>query len=132
MTVEEIIALVTEALEVAVAERGADFVYPEEWMPSGLCKYQLGDGSAACIVGLAARKIDPEIAMPFDGAPTSNVIGRALGMVDSDCDNGYGEPEGFPFKLRRALDVAQSAQDMGETWGEALKAYYMELGIHKP
>lgn len=65
------------ALERAVEERGADFVYPEEWRETKirhdteihLCRYRLPDGRPGCIVGLAMSYLMPDVVLrEFRGA----------------------------------------------------------------
>lgn len=110
----------TAAMRAAVAERGEDFVYPavgselaeqgwrtEEWEA---CVYVLPDGSPACLIGLALYKIDPGILTHAE--PQSDDAGRVMGRA--------GVQDGT---LLLAAGRAQSAQDRGVPWGEALSEY---------
>jgi len=115
----------TAAMEAAVAERGADWTYPEptpktpgyagfqadDWHSGnwGACVYSTPDGTPACIIGLALHKIDPALVPEWDTvAPATSVL-RDAGVTD--------------YLLRVAARAAQREQDSGKTWGEALAVY---------
>lgn len=109
----------TAAMRAAVAERGEDWVYPEEgselaeqgWRSEeGTCVYVLPDGSPACLIGLALYKIDPGLLthVELQSDDVSVVMGRA-GVRDR--------------LLLLAADRAQTKQDRDEPWGDALKEY---------
>ena len=97
---------VLEALRAVVAEKGADYVYPEE-----TCQYAI-DGAPACIVG--------------------HVYAR-FGLLDEQTQYSIGKASllhryEIARPARLVLQVAQVVQD-GEyppfvrgTWGEALAA----------
>lgn len=113
-----------EAVRASVAERGAAWVYPpavplygdtykeDEWHYGewGACVYSKGDGTPACIIGLALSKIDP-----------------ALVPVYGDTRNASAVLSHLPLKLSEgailAARYAQMTQDEGDSWGEALKAF---------
>lgn len=113
----------TAAMEAAVAERGADYVYPapvEKGHPddyhnaAGTCMYQTSDGAPACIIGVALSKIDPSLMPAYgDTFGASAVIHRLT--------------DGNSYELPEAAGAAQDAQDQGKTWGEALEAYKKSL-----
>lgn len=115
---------VRDALAAAVEERGEDWVYPSDpsWRDDGLCRYQLDDGTPACIVGVAARKIDPEIDMPRADANPLRVIARALGLISDDMGEFLPLRRDYDV-LERAVNEAQVTQDDGYTWGEALAKF---------
>ena len=107
----------TAAMERAVTERGEDFVYPEEWRTAdglGACKYSLGDGTPACIIGLALWYIDPGLVPDSSEFGGANAVLSELGVED-------------PI-LEVAARAAQINQDSRRTWGDALAAYKAELG----
>lgn len=109
----------TAAMRAAVAERGEDWVYPAEgselaeqgWRSEeGTCVYVLPDGSPACLIGLALYKIDPALVEGLEGV--NAVALRLLQHLGVEDVGLYG-----------AAWDAQWAQDLGETWGNALKIY---------
>ena len=117
----------TKAMREAVAERGADYVYPVDsvearetgWrnatpgydsMGDASCVYALSDGTPACIIGLALYKIDPELlAHVSDLYDSAQAAFRILGVTDRG--------------LMSAARGAQICQDDGETWGSALEEF---------
>lgn len=94
----------------AVAERGADWLYPREannpdWVnETGGCYNLLPDGSGACIIGTLAV---------LEGMPTVRVSYSSL-----DADNW-----GVSLSVKKAMGRAQTMQDQGYTWGYALDAF---------
>ena len=96
---------VLEHLRAVVAEKGADYVYPE-----AACVYSLG-GKPSCIVG--------------------HVYAR-LGLLHLVHRNTVAQkmfPDRISAKARSALEAAQRVQDGGSydktlrgTWGDALAA----------
>jgi hypothetical protein len=126
---------VTEALEAAVAEKGADFVYPVEWRPggdpNGICRYRR-DGKPACIWGNAFARLGIE-------AREGQSAGSAL----------YEADRNFPPTGQYAASTSQAVQDSvgsvaelgifvdGEpvtdsTWGTVLKVWnaYKSTPVH--
>ena len=115
-----------DALEAAVAERGRDFVYPrgdrrwsklpdsdEETLVNS-CLYVKPDGSgAACLIGLALHKagVPLDYLAQHEGDPAGRV------MVNL----------GVSWPVRSAAGEAQSSQDLGATWGDALDEFYRQL-----
>ena len=109
----------TAAMRAAVSERGEDWVYPAEgselgeqgWRSEeGTCVYALPDGSPACLIGLALYKIDPALVEGLEGDDTTALrLLQRLGVKDGG--------------LYWAAQDAQDAQDLGATWGNALKTY---------
>lgn len=117
------------AMEAAVEERGADWVYPkpqldpdrnpdaddsylpDEWHSDnwGTCVYQRENGEPACIVGLALHKMGEEL-------PPFSIAASASSILDDYSFILSGE-------VVQAADRAQTKQDQGYTWGEALKTF---------
>lgn len=115
----------TAAMREAVAERGADYVYPfdnadyrravDGDFVSG-CRYRTRySHKPACLIGVALSKVAPEFK-PVEGASAEAVMCAVLGIT--------GQP-GFVY----AAGAAQRRQDDGKTWGEALSAYERYLGL---
>lgn len=109
------------AMEAAVEDRGADWVYPraseaaamngnaeDDWhFAYGECKYSLPDGSPACIIGEVLFRLDPTML------PGPDVLDSASGVLE------WERFEDFE-RVAKAADAAQLAQDSGAPWGEAL------------
>jgi hypothetical protein len=119
MTAQNIQKYVTDLIEGAVALKGEDYVYPrretsEDEIGWGGCDY-IRDGQPSCIVGhvLVAAGVDPTALSLEEGQSAWTVTARLLPEWGTD--------------IQRALDSAQSAQDQGMTWGEALEAFKEEL-----
>lgn len=115
-----------EAMEAAVAERGADWVYPEAeadpdtdettflrdaWHADteGSCVYQTEDGEPACIIGLAMHKLGLELP-PYD-----RVFGARAALRESSLN--------LSDTVLAAASTAQAKQDYHATWGDALTAF---------
>lgn len=112
------------AIRKAVGIRGEDYVYPskeehpEYWLNTYLdntdssdnlsCRYRLKDGTPACIVGLALHEIDPALVPASSQVANASIILRDIG---------------FSPEVRRPARAAQSAQDGGASWGEALRVF---------
>lgn len=105
-----------ELLEKAVATRGESYVYRRiTTRPGGTCWYE-HDGEPSCLIGV-----------------TLHLAGYSLEDLKR-CDTGskgkkplvagllYRELEGLSPKVCFVLGCAQTAQDNGYTWGEALAA----------
>lgn len=102
-----------ELLEAAVAERGADYVYERDGTrQSGPgCTYVRG-GQPSCLIGLAMAKAGVPIEQLAEWDTRDNSAACFV-LVDDE------------LATKTAVDVmatAQSLQDIGETWGEALQA----------
>ena len=108
---KEVDLQVVRGIVNAVNERGADWVYPDEWRHAGegtSCRNLREDGSAACIIGFIA--VD-------QGLPTianNDAADDAENWVVSD-------------SVGSAMQAAQSAQDGGATWGYAGGAFFSKL-----
>lgn len=109
-------------LKLAVHERGGDFRYQDRYGTGGelvnMCAYEV-EGEPACIVGLALHKL---------GWPVRE-------LVEIDCaDEGGGIADliaaehvfiadgGARRVVIAMLSDAQTTQDTGATWEEALQA----------
>jgi hypothetical protein len=101
---------VAELAKKAVAERGEDFVYPDEWKSEdNVCLYKLPNGEPGCIVGYMFPNY---YFIEGEGASenlTSVVVDRFAGMY---------------------LNVLQGRQDIGNTWGEALRIANAQCGVN--
>lgn len=110
--------LALELLRKAVEEKGAGWVDPNAAEGQG-CQYVDDQGAPSCIVGHA---------MVFAGVPSSDLI------EDGDV---YDLAQGLTHKERlylergalRVMMEAQSWQDRGTTWGEALEAAERDASI---
>ena len=102
-------------LEECVAERGEDFVYPQEWKTDLVCKYSVeqdGEQTPACIVGLAIYRLTNEIVSS----------GLAANVVLRDYFPGR-----FTKSAIMLMETAQLKQDNGFTWREAVDAAISEM-----
>lgn len=103
----------TAAIEKAVADKGADYVYEREGRG---CVYSSA-GEPSCIVGTALANLGFEMNPEWDNPLYEN-------------DNGSTGAEtilplhfDIPENVIVAATIAQSNQDFGGTWGDALAAY---------
>lgn len=108
------------ALDAAVEERGAEFVYPYEWRVlvsaddpnrNTTCQYALKDGTPACIVGLALSKLGVDVSQ-LENTDATTIL-YSLGVDD--------------VGLQSAAADAQESQDGGHTWGAARERYLATL-----
>lgn len=106
----------TKAMQEAVAERGEDYVYRVR--VNGSCVYVDADGSPSCLIGLALSKINPS-RLPDYHHPRNSI--PALTLLDGI----------VPDAVAWAADDAQTIQDTGHTWAEALKAYNRRLASYR-
>lgn len=112
---------VQEALDAAIAARGADFVYTESDEYDGNCYYAaegpVGEFAPSCVVGFVVDAIDHEafkrlaadeaVNDTFDAGALSGHRGVSLGIeVEENL-------------VADALQLAQEAQDAGLPWGKA-------------
>lgn len=98
-----------ELLRQVVAEKGEDYVYPDELKDvyAG-CEYMI-DGQPACIVGHVFHKLRPETPWVENGV-----------IWDSDGNQLDWAVQTFTPAAQQMLLQAQMVQDGGETWGLAL------------
>lgn len=104
----------TAALESAVADKGADHVYdgPVTILSAHTktCRY-FDNGAPTCLVGAALHRLGYTARDVTEGDDASSVLGSL----------------GAPLDVCVAAEMAQVAQDEGETWGVALSKYYNTL-----
>lgn len=101
--------IVTPIIRELVSEFGADYVYKKEEreINEGVtCSYQ-ENGKPSCIVGHVLDRAGVEYDPEWEGRDCWRILERG----------------GAPGNLASALSYAQSQQDSGKTWGEALKVY---------
>src|SRR5689334_18954409 len=99
---------VAEVLDEAVREKGESFVYS----PQGtICQYLHGT-QPGCLVGHVLIRLGASAGMLSlqEGQPADQVDYNSLGLS-------------IPPSAIQALQEAQSAQDEGQTWGQARKAF---------
>jgi hypothetical protein len=119
VTVELTTTNVLAALEAVVAERGAGWVYPDEWRDDGVCRYVV-DGCPACIVGAALA----HLGVPVDVLAAHEGLG-VWALLD---DLGRAGAVTVVGPVAAMLYDVQSVQDGDPperapgTWGEALAA----------
>lgn len=112
MKIEELTPeIVTPIIRQIVAEYGEDYVYKAEErareFPNLGCVYR-EFGEPSCLVGHVLDRA----GVPYDK------------YWDLDGDSASTLLKDSPHEdLRIALDAAQTVQDVGQTWGEALKVY---------
>lgn len=122
---------VIAALERAVALKGADYVYDAGNASTGECAYTTPDGKPSCIVGYVIADLQPELLPVFGAAE----------RWESETNEDSGETEFYPadvFAISSAANyvpewkpedgvvsillTAQTRQDAGQSWGDALEA----------
>ncbi len=117
------------AMEAAVEERGADYVYPQvtgtiddAMHKAGMCVYRDSSGNPACLIGLALAKAE----IPGTDIPGYHERTRSASelFAEWDTEDGYGALSWF---IAEASDKAQTEQDNGAAWGDALVAFYDDL-----
>lgn len=110
---------VREALVSVIMDEplNLDYVYPPAIDSGGLAACSYVDEFGGCLIGRMARKLDPDAQLEE---------GKSAGATDWVQENIGDEADA---NLADALNEAQSAQDDGKTWGEALEAFdsYMEF-----
>ena len=105
-------ALVTEAIEAVVAEKGEDFVYDVEVHGDGANCLYVKDGQPSCIVGHVMARLGYPLDMFIGLEGQTPITGPFLDVFS-----------GLPGHVAAALNSAQIRQDGGKTWGESLDAY---------
>ena len=111
-----------EAIKRAVAERGEDFVYPDDWRVKdhpafpNTCVYFNDDGSRSCIIGMAMGYIDPKFPLTefkaigenFEAATKTGIL-----EIEEDAAN--------------LATIVQDEQDSNVPWGLALENAMMHF-----
>lgn len=101
---------VIRGIRNAVAARGEDWVYPDEWREeeAGSCTNLRPDGSAACIIGFIA--VD-------QGLPTRHVSSSFADAINWGVSGAVAD----------AMAIAQQVQDDEKSWGEAVSEFFQVL-----
>lgn len=106
-----------ELLQAEVDEKGADFIYKAELRVSSsthvTCKYA-EDGCPSCLIGRALFRAG--VAIERLELLDQAYDGMSIGVVEADFD---GEVE-LTEDAVAVFAAAQSVQDRGWSWGEAL------------
>ena len=117
---------IIEAMRAVVAEKGSDYVYPESEKDGGTCQYA-HKGTPSCIVGHLIHRLDPEAFAHLAVVEADHGSEPALGLVyiypngeTAEGSYSYLKERLWPEDLDIAIQEAQSAQDFGKTWGDAL------------
>lgn len=113
------------ALEEARDERGSGFVYTEHYEDEGTCQYVAydadGNEGAACIAGNALHRLGVPLSvlkkMDVVGAGNSSEVISRTPVINLLLDAGFVLEPG----ARTAAEYAQSEQDSGRTWGQAVQ-----------
>lgn len=103
----------TQAMEQAVAERGRDYLYPEDDKQGSVCQYKTKNGKPSCIIGAALHILNPDFVPARGSSLPASAVLTELG-VDDD-------------RLLHAAQTAQSEQDQDMTWGFALDKFKEDL-----
>lgn len=110
---------VLNAAREVVAEKGADYVYPNSIVGGGdgVCVYAGEDSAPSCLVGHVIYRLDPEAFLQVAEIEATEGTTAAGGLEE----DGY-LPEGFwDEEAQEAMVAAQASQDNGWPWGYALK-----------
>lgn len=105
-------AEVNAALRAALDEKGEDYVYDS----SNGCRYEK-EGGPSCLVGYVIHKLDPDAfqrVVEFENDHLMNKGDNSFSNVASSLRLP------FDYDQRRALEMVQSAQDRGASWGRAV------------
>lgn len=108
------VARAVELLREAVAERGADYVDPRA-AASRECAY-VKDGQCACLIALALHKGGVTIDT------LRGFVGEIREAIDALVERGVDIGVWIVEDAVGVLEAAQSVQDLGGTWGNALVA----------
>lgn len=133
LTTENVLA----ALEAAVEEKGADYVYPRELDEYGdltedSCLY-VKNGAPSCLVGHALHSL----GVPLEALSANEGAGAAalLDYLEIDgfvtFEKGEADEEGYRglSKVQSLVFYAQAKQDTGTPWGESLNVAREQIGL---
>lgn len=113
-----------EALQAAVDEKGADYVYPRGkrgWTNVwGMCRYAV-NGKPACIIGDALHRMGVPISTLKEFDANEEGVDAATALEESGLNPTAAE--------KRGVNAAQSRQDSGASWGESIRAYDIAAGV---
>lgn len=104
----------TKSLRRVVRKRGKRYVYSHVDGPN-VTKYLNPDGSPSCLIAYALDDMKIAMSSYWDQSEiekSAHTIMESLGFPESTCV---------------AATIAQTAQDDGYTWGQALKKYKSSL-----
>ncbi len=116
---------VAQAMADTVADKGADYVYPEqEKNIMGMCQYlrYTPEGAAvgpSCLVGhvMVLLGVDINDLVFAEGSPAAEAASIANLWISE--------------QAAHALKVAQEAQDREEPWGEAMEAFSHAMSVER-
>ncbi|UVG35066.1 hypothetical protein SEA_CECE_317 [Microbacterium phage Cece] len=121
---------VTQVLNEVVAEFGEHYVYPRRLDALG-CVYAVAseddpdEFAPSCIVGQVIARIDPEAFQEL-GALEARLGSKTARFVFLDESSPlFGRTD--DLAIVNGLYYAQSEQDLGGTWGDALARYRYEV-----
>jgi hypothetical protein len=102
----------TEAMERAVAKRGAEWRYPSilenrEYHPFGAPIYSTPQGEAACLIGAAMKEAGLPLPHWSNAASATGVLGGLVSPL-----------------VAKAARIAQRHQDANKPWGECLALFH--------
>lgn len=108
---------VQEALDKAIAERGADYRYTDTHKDG--CYYAEWDEATevpapSCVVGFVVDAIDHEAFEALARTEASEGTFSAPELVEYELGIAFEDGD-----IQEALSLAQQAQDEGLTWGQA-------------
>lgn len=101
------------ALVTAIAQKGADYVYPDY---AGGCQYSV-DGQPACLVGVAVASLGGEYFNVLAAEEQEQLaVEDGLPLISA---------RSLPIErlAKEALQAAQNVQDGGGEWGRALEEF---------
>jgi hypothetical protein len=118
----------TLAMELAVAEMGSDYIYPNGLRlpsgdPDGFCQYVI-HGKGACVIGRACIKygVDPDVLHSWEGQGAFTLVLALFKHMDLDTKDEE--------RLAYAAAAAQFHADAGGTSGAALDKFKQVLAGH--
>lgn len=119
-------AEVVDAIRAVVDEFGYDYVYPPA-EAGDACRYE--DEFGGCIVGNVVKRIVPEFDFElFEDLDARSVL-QGKTRQDTGMSGAYEDDNDPPVRVRtsrqvgEALRAAQTIQDEGGTWGDALEEF---------
>lgn len=115
---EEVMAALRKAVEL----KGSDYVYPKSEKVEGVCQYATSEGTPSCIVGHVVHILDPKAFEQLSHVEGVQGTDSASSLAWRPFDDGMAYlPEGFwSGRAGDFLQDAQTLQDGGGTWGDAL------------
>lgn len=114
-------------LRLVVFEKGEGYVYPNSVNRVEGCR-NFEDGQPSCIVGHVFAKL----GVTYDDAVNASIDGTKGVRWSTNCLEKSGFEWSFSRNAIKVLSSAQSWQDRGATWGEALAAAEKSLTSDLP